>query len=93
MILLFTALLMVTGSGAALVSWWRAPGTARERHRVVEIASPYANTRSKVEYVGDSGCTQCHGKIAETYGPFPSEAIPEIMKVASELLDSEHVVA
>jgi uncharacterized protein (DUF433 family) len=31
--------------------------------------------------------------IALTYGPFPLEAIPEIMKVASELLDSEHVAA
>jgi uncharacterized protein (DUF433 family) len=30
-------------------------------------------------------------EIAETYAPFPGEAIPEIMKVASELLDSEHV--
>ena len=30
-------------------------------------------------------------EIAQTYGPFPQEAIPEIMKVASELLDSEHV--
>lgn len=28
-------------------------------------------------------------EIAQTYGPFPQEAIPEIMKVASELLDSE----
>jgi uncharacterized protein (DUF433 family) len=32
-------------------------------------------------------------EIAQTYGPFPSEAIPEIMKAASELLDSEHVAA
>ncbi len=32
-------------------------------------------------------------EIAETYGPFPKEAIPEIMKVASELLDSGHVAA
>ncbi len=32
-------------------------------------------------------------EIAQTYGPFPKEAIPEIMKVASELLDSEHVAA
>ncbi len=32
-------------------------------------------------------------EIAQTYGPFPQEAIPEIMKVASELLDSEHVAA
>jgi uncharacterized protein (DUF433 family) len=32
-------------------------------------------------------------EIAQTYGSFPSEAIPEIMKVASELLDSEHVAA
>jgi uncharacterized protein (DUF433 family) len=32
-------------------------------------------------------------EIEETYGPFPHEALPEIMKVASELLDSAHVVA
>jgi len=32
-------------------------------------------------------------EIAQTYGPFPKEAIPEVMKVASELLDSEHVAA
>ena len=33
------------------------------------------------------------GEIGLTYGPFPQEAIPEIMKVASELLDAEHVAA
>ena len=32
-------------------------------------------------------------EIAETYGAFPQEAIPEIMKVASDLLDSEDVAA
>ena len=32
-------------------------------------------------------------EIAQTYGPFPQEAIPEIMKVASDLLDSGHVAA
>jgi uncharacterized protein (DUF433 family) len=32
-------------------------------------------------------------EIAQTYGPFPREAIPEVMKVASELLDSAHVAA
>jgi len=32
-------------------------------------------------------------EIAETYGPFPKEAIPEIMKVASELIDSADVAA
>ena len=32
-------------------------------------------------------------EIAQPYGPFPQEAIPEIMKVASELLDSGHVAA
>jgi uncharacterized protein (DUF433 family) len=32
-------------------------------------------------------------EIAKTYSPFPREAIPEIMKVASELLDSGHVAA
>ena len=30
-------------------------------------------------------------EIVETYGPFPKEAIPEVMKVASELADSEDV--
>lgn len=32
-------------------------------------------------------------QIENTYGAFPREAIPEIMKVASELIDSEHVAA
>jgi uncharacterized protein (DUF433 family) len=32
-------------------------------------------------------------EIARTYGAFPQAAIPEIMKVASELLDSPHVAA
>ncbi len=31
--------------------------------------------------------------IQETYAPFPREAIPEIMKVASEVLDTPHVAA
>jgi Flp pilus assembly protein TadD len=39
--------------------------------RLVETASPYANTRSKVGYVGDSVCTECHGKIAESYRKHP----------------------
>ena len=32
-------------------------------------------------------------EIRETYAPSPVEAIPEIIKVASELLDVPHVVA
>jgi len=32
-------------------------------------------------------------EIQETYAPFPREAVPEVMKVASELLDVPHVVA
>jgi len=32
-------------------------------------------------------------EIGETYGPFPKEAIPEIMRVASELVDSANVAA
>ena len=32
-------------------------------------------------------------EIQETYAPFPREAIPEIMKVASELLDTPNVAA
>ena len=30
-------------------------------------------------------------EIIETYGPFPREALPEIMRVAAELVDSVHV--
>jgi uncharacterized protein (DUF433 family) len=32
-------------------------------------------------------------EIEETYGSFPGEALPEIMKVASEVLDAPHVAA
>jgi uncharacterized protein (DUF433 family) len=32
-------------------------------------------------------------EIDETYGPFPHQAIPEMMKVASELLDAPNVAA
>ncbi len=32
-------------------------------------------------------------EIEESYGPFPLEAIPEVLKAASELLDSPHVAA
>jgi uncharacterized protein (DUF433 family) len=32
-------------------------------------------------------------EIEETYGPFPREAIPEIMRVASEVLDAPDVAA
>lgn len=32
-------------------------------------------------------------EIEETYGPFPQEAIPEIMRLASELLDAPNVAA
>jgi uncharacterized protein (DUF433 family) len=32
-------------------------------------------------------------EIEETYGSFPRGVIPEILRVASELADSEHVVA
>ncbi len=32
-------------------------------------------------------------EIEETYGSFPREAIPEVMKLASEVLDSSHVAA
>jgi uncharacterized protein (DUF433 family) len=32
-------------------------------------------------------------EIEDTYGSFPHEAIPEIMKVASQFLDEPHVVA
>jgi uncharacterized protein (DUF433 family) len=32
-------------------------------------------------------------EIEETYGRFPREAIPEIMRVASELLDAPDVAA
>ena len=32
-------------------------------------------------------------EIEESYGPFPREAIPEVLKAASELLDSPNVAA
>ncbi len=32
-------------------------------------------------------------EIRETYGSFPEEAVPEIMRAASELLDDPHVAA
>jgi hypothetical protein len=32
-------------------------------------------------------------EIEESYAPFPHEAIPEIMKVASEFLDAPYVAA
>ena len=32
-------------------------------------------------------------EIEQEYAPFPHEAVPEIMKLASELLDSPHVAA
>ncbi len=32
-------------------------------------------------------------EIEETYGSFPQEALPEIMRVASEILDAPHVAA
>lgn len=32
-------------------------------------------------------------EIQDTYGPFPREAVPEIMKVASEILDAPDVAA
>ena len=33
------------------------------------------------------------GEIEETYGQFPHEAIPEMMRVASEILDAPNVAA
>jgi uncharacterized protein (DUF433 family) len=32
-------------------------------------------------------------EIEESYGPFPHEAIPEVLKAASELMDSPHGAA
>ena len=32
-------------------------------------------------------------EIEETYGRFPGEAIPEVMRVASEILDAPNVAA
>jgi uncharacterized protein (DUF433 family) len=32
-------------------------------------------------------------EIEDNYGTFPHEAIPEVLKAASELLDSPHVAA
>jgi uncharacterized protein (DUF433 family) len=32
-------------------------------------------------------------EIQATYGPFPQEALPEIMRIASEALDTAHVAS
>jgi uncharacterized protein (DUF433 family) len=32
-------------------------------------------------------------EIQATYGPFPQEALPEIMRMASEALDTPHVAS
>lgn len=32
-------------------------------------------------------------EIEETYGSFPREALPEIMRVAAEILDAPHLAA
>ncbi len=32
-------------------------------------------------------------EIEESYGPFPHEAVAEVLKAASELLDTPHVAA
>jgi tetratricopeptide (TPR) repeat protein len=68
-ILLFAALLAVAGSATAFISWRRDGGI--NRHPLVEPASAYANTRLAVRYVGDSACTNCHGKIVETFREHP----------------------
>jgi Flp pilus assembly protein TadD len=68
-ILLFAAILAVVGFMAVLVSRQTRPRPAPKR--LLETASPYANTRSGVRYVGDSACASCHGKIVETYRRHP----------------------
>jgi uncharacterized protein (DUF433 family) len=51
-------------------------------------------TRLSVSFVLDCPAEGMSAEeIAQTYGPFPKEAIPEILKVAAKLLDSEHVAA
>jgi len=52
------------------------------------------DTRLSVSFV--LGCLaegMSTGEITETYGPFPSTAIPGVMKMAAELLDSAQVAA
>jgi uncharacterized protein (DUF433 family) len=51
-------------------------------------------TRLSLSFVlGCLGEGMSINEIARSYGPFPKQAMPEIMKVASELLDSGHVAA
>jgi uncharacterized protein (DUF433 family) len=51
-------------------------------------------TRLSVSFVLDCLAESLSAEeITQTYGPFPKGAIPEVMKVASELLDSKHVAA
>ncbi len=68
------------GVVAAIVAWQIAVSTApapataaatARGSRPPEIASPYANTRAGVAYVGDGACARCHGEIASTYRRHP----------------------
>ena len=43
----------------------------------------------RVEEAGDGS----HEEIADTYACFPPEALPEILRVASEFLDAHDVAA
>ncbi|MHB1560108.1 MAG: tetratricopeptide repeat protein [Isosphaeraceae bacterium] len=62
------------GAVAGIVAWRIAvsPAPAKARgSRPPEIASPYANARAGVAYVGDEACARCHGEIASTYRRHP----------------------
>lgn len=50
-------------------------------------------TRFSVSFILSCLAGMTVEEIEETYGRFPNEAIPEIMQVASEILDTPNVAA
>jgi hypothetical protein len=68
LVLVFTAILALVGSGLAYVSW---PVSRKLRIHERESGSPYENTRPGVEYLGDAVCIGCHREIAQTYRNHP----------------------
>ncbi len=67
-VLALAAVLVVAGLAvAAAWRWW----PVRPPPPVDATASPYANTRPGVKYVGDAACAGCHQDEARTYRQHP----------------------
>ncbi len=61
-------LIAVLGSVLAFKTRW---DSSRAGRSLLDLHSPYQNTRQGVKYVGDLACVRCHTTIAETYRQHP----------------------